>query len=348
MADSTPSGKGGCIAAIIFALLIGGIILLSTFFVKVPPNAVGVRTRLSGGIEQVDFKPGYVLRIPGVHAVRLWDPTWTNWYRPTQVRGSDQYVTSVDVSAIFRIAPDKCHVIAGQFADYSGIEQRVDQLISLYANEILTKMNTEDFYNAKKREDNTKLMEEGMRGDLTKMGLELKSVLLRNIAYDKTFEEQLRKKQLAAQTKSLEEALTKQAVGEMDTELIEKKAKATVDSMMEKNKQEQESMKAETDREAAKLVQLAEQEAAKLTVAATSKKRQAEAEADLLRAKATAAGVAALSKVYAQNGAKYYFAQKALESLKLGQIEVNSTQFNPLDSEKLLKALGLDLSAPRK
>jgi regulator of protease activity HflC (stomatin/prohibitin superfamily) len=346
--NSAPSGRAGCIGALIVLALFCGVLFLSLCFTKVPPNAVGVRTRLSGGIEAQDFPPGYVLSIPGLHAVRLWDPTWTNAVRPIQVRGSDQYITSVDVSVIFRIKKDKCHVVAGQYPNYKAIEDRVNQLISLYSSEILTQMNTEDFYNSKKREAQTKLMEERMHKDFDDIGLELKSVLLRNIAYDSTFEKQLSKKQLAAQSRSVEEALTKQATGEMTTELIERATKAETDSIAEKMKQSQENLIAETEQAAAKLNQDAELQAAEITAKAQAEKRKKTAQAELLRAEATAAGTTALAKVYAKPGASYYFAKKALENMKLGQIEVNSTQFNPLDSEKLLKALGLDLSAPKR
>ena len=64
-------------------------------------------------------------------------------------------------------------------------------------------------------------------------------------------------------------------------------------------------------------------------------------------AEATAAGTKALSLVYAKPGASYYFAQKAIQGIKLGNIEVNSSTFNPLETEKLLKALGLDIRIPQ-
>ena len=73
---------------------------------------------------------------------------------------------------------------------------------------------------------------------------------------------------------------------------------------------------------------------------------QGKSQAELLRAEATAYGIAELSKVYAKPGANYYFAQQALKGLKLGNIEVNSNTFNPLDADHLLRALGLDLHAP--
>src|SRR5437868_165378 len=136
MADGT-SGKGGCIAAAIVAVLCVCVLILWTCTEKIEANKIGVRTMLSAsGIEQIDHKPGYVLRIPGYHSVRLWDPTWTNMKQVLQIRGSDQYTTQVDVSIVFRIEPGRCHEVAHHFRDEDHVEQRVQNTLNKYANEI--------------------------------------------------------------------------------------------------------------------------------------------------------------------------------------------------------------------
>lgn len=298
------SGKSGCVAAVIVALAFVSVLLLWTCFAKVPANAVGVRTNANGGIEKRDFPPGFVLCVPGLHSVRLWDPTWTNAYQHLNVRGSDQYITAVDVSVIFRIKPENCHEIAGKFSTYAAIEQNVDLSLSRYANEIL-----------------------------------------RNIKYDESYEKLLHKKQIAGQTLSLESAKTEQAIGEMETEKIKTDADAEVVKIVESIKQETENRTAANEQEANKLLQDAQLEAAVITAKAQSENRVKKSQAEFLRAEATAFGVAALARVYAKPGANFYFAQKSLSGLKLGNIEVNSSTFNPLDADHLLHALGLDLHA---
>ncbi|MEI6232420.1 MAG: SPFH domain-containing protein [Planctomycetota bacterium] len=349
MAGNTTEGGGGfgCFAAAAVALVFCGMVFLWTCYTKVPANTIGVRTLANGGIEKMDYGPGYVLCIPGLHQVKLWDPTWTNVYQHMEVRGSDQYKTSVDVSVILRIHKDKCHDVAGKFQGYERIKSRVLTSLSQYANEILTQMKTEDFYNAKLRDERTAQMQKLMDTQLEELGLEVKSVLLRNIIYDPTYEEQLLKKQLAGQTRDLEDALTKQTIGETETELIGKQADAEVLSIKEKQDQEIANLKAEMDQTCNKIMQDAQLKAEAATAKAKSDKRANIAKADTIKAEATAAGTKALSRVYAKPGASYYFAQKALAGIKLGNIELNSNTFNPLETDKLLKALGLDLHVPQ-
>lgn len=347
MAVDKNSGSSGCYAALFVALVFCAVMFLWTCFTKVPANTIGVRTLANGGIEKTDYGPGYVLCVPGLHQVKLWDPTWTNVYQHMEVRGSDQYKTTVDVSVILRIHKDKCHEVAGKFQGYDRIKARVLTSLSQYANEILTQMKTEDFYNAKLRDEKTAQMQQLMDTQLEELGLEVKSVLLRNIIYDPTYEEQLLKKQLAGQTRDLEDALTKQTIGETETELIGKQADAEVLSIKESQEQEIANLKAEMDQQCSETMQKAQLKAEAITATAKASKRTNVAKADAIKAEAMAAGTKALSLVYAKPGASYYFAQKAIQGIKLGNIEVNSSTFNPLETEKLLKALGLDIRIPQ-
>src|SRR5207253_1758370 len=117
--------KGGCYVAGAVALVFCALLFFWICFTKVPANAIGVRTLANGGIEKRDYGPGFVLCVPGLHTVRLWDPTWTNVYQHMEVRGKDQYKTTVDVSVIFRIHKDKCHEVAGKFPSYTRIQNLV-------------------------------------------------------------------------------------------------------------------------------------------------------------------------------------------------------------------------------
>src|SRR6185295_14264834 len=110
--------------------------------------------------------------------------------------------------------------------------------------------------------------------------------------------------------------------------------------------QEMANLNAETDQKINMITQDANVRAAEIMNKATAEKRKKMAEAERLRNEATAYGTAALSKVYARPGASFYFAQKSLQGLKLGNVEVNSSTFNPLEADRLLRALGLELRAP--
>ena len=340
--------KLGCFAAIALALMAVAVIGLWSCTVCVPANMVAVRTLLtSTGIEDHDFKPGFVLCIPGFHKVKLWDPTWSNSYQTLQVRGSDQYTTTVDISVLYRIKPESAHIAAQNYQDYSHIEQSAKSALSKYANEILAQMSTEDFYNSKIRMQKAEETRLAMEKQLDPFGLEVKKVLLRNIVYDAKFEAQLLQKQLAGQRKSLEMALSQKATAETETSLISRRAEAEVKRIEESKQQEIENLKAETDRKIAQMIQDAKMESATLVAKSESQKRQKLAQAELVKANAAAKGTELMSKVYSQSGAQYYFARKALEGMKLGDIELNSNTFNPIDIERLLKAVGIDNPAVR-
>jgi hypothetical protein len=341
--------KPGCIAAAIILLLAGSIVTLLTCTVKVPADKVAVRTIMtSTGVEEKDYLAGYVLAIPGFHSVRLWDPTWTNAKQVIQVRGSDQYTTQVDISVVFRIEPGKCHKVARQFRDEDHVEQIVQNNLNKFTNEILAQMSTEDFYNSKVRDEMASKAQKAMDQELGPMGIELRYVLLRNILYDKKFESQLLQKQLAGQQKSLEMAKGQLAGAQTATQLIKRRAEAEVKNIDEGKRQDIENLNADTDRKINQIMQDAKSKAATVLAKAESSRRQKLAQADLLKANAASTGTALMSRVYARPGATYYFARQALEGMKFGEIELNSTQFNPLDSEKLLKALGLDMQAQPK
>ena len=350
MAMQTKISRTGCIGTI---AVVGVFLLVLGFWnctVKVPADRVGVRTLLtSTGVEEKDFPAGYVLCVPGLHSVKLWDPTWTNLRETLQVRGSDQYTTQLDISILFRIQPGKCYLVAKQYRDEQHVERLATNALNKFANEVLAQMSTEDFYNSAQRDQKAEECRKAMHEQLQEDGLEVKAVLLRNIKYDAKFEQQLLQKQLAGQRKSLEMAKGQLAGAQTETLLITRRAEADVKSIEENKTQETANLKAETERKIVQIIQDAKLKEAEIVAKAESSRRQKLATAELLKATASAKGTEALSRVYARPGAPYYFARKALEGIKLGDIEVNSNSFNPIDSTALLRALGVELkpqSAP--
>jgi regulator of protease activity HflC (stomatin/prohibitin superfamily) len=342
--DNLKVSRASCIVTILFGFLGLGVLFLFTCTVKVPADQIAVRTVMtSSGIEEKDYRAGYVLAIPGLHKVKLWDPTWTNLKQSLSVRGSDQYTTEVDISVLYRIEPDHCHEVAKDYRDEEQVESRVKNMMNKYANEILAQMKTEDFYNSEIRDTMCGKAQKAIDAELRPNGIEVRAVLLRNIVYDPKFEDQLLQKQVAGQRKSLEMAKGLLAGAQTQLELIRRKAEADVKSIEENKTQETANLKADTERKVAQILQDAKLKSDAIVANAESERRQKLAQADFIKAKAQAEGIALMSKVYERPGASYYFARQAVENLKLGDIEVNSTYFNPLDSEILLRALGLDL-----
>ena len=346
MTDVTRFAKAGCTAASMVVLAVLAVLFLEVCMVKIPADQFGVRTiQTSSGVEEQDHPPGYVLAIPGLHTVRTWDITWTDLKETLQIRGSDQYTTAVDMSVLLRIQPGMCHQVAKSYKDEEAVLIYARTLLNKYANEILAQMKTEDFYNSKVREEKVLAAQQRMDQELKPVGIEVKNLLLRNIVYDPKFEQQLLSKQLAGQQKSLEMSKGKLAFAQTETELIQRKAEAEVKNIDEGRQQEIENLTADNARKIAQITQDAKLEAASIIAKAEGSKRQKTAQADLLKAKATATSTELLSRAYARPGAAYYFAKQSLEGLAVVEVELNSNNFNPLDMEKLLKALGLDLKA---
>lgn len=370
--------KGGCIGVSLVVLAAAAVAGLWTCTVKIPLDKVGVRTHTTSGIEEKDYGAGYVLAVPGFHTVRAWDPTWRNLKETLQVRASDQYTTEVDISVLIRIQPGMCHEVAKHYRDEEHIDSLARNYLNKFANEILAQMNTEDFFKSKIRDAKAAEAQDGMDKELRSQGIEVKNLLIRNIVYDPKFELQLLQKQLAGQTKQLEMAKGSLASAQTLTNLINRNAESLVKQIVENQKQETENMKADNNRKIAQIKQDAALEAqtivaraeakrnqakaaaefkveqikqdANLAVASTlataeSNKRQQMAQAELLRATAAAKSTEFMSKAYAKPGAQFYFARKAIEGIKLEDIEVNSSIFNPLDANRLLQAVGLDPSA---
>lgn len=325
------------------ALTLLFVLFLATCTSKVPANMIGVRTMLtSSGVEEKDFEAGYVMSVPGLHRVNLWDPTWNDLKEILPIRGSDQYTTQVEMSVIWRIKPGSCHTVALHFRDEAHVAQLVKNTLNKYASEILAQLKTEDFYNPKLRNEKALEAQKGMDQQLADEGIEIKYLLLRNIVYDPKFEAQLLQKQLAGQRKNLESAKALMAGSQTQTELVRKDSAALVTRITEEQKQEIANLGADTDKQVAILLQDAQKQASEIRAKAESVKRQKISQAELTKATATAVGVEALSKVYERPGASFYFARKAIEGMKLGDIEVNSNSYNPLDSRKLLEGLGLE------
>jgi hypothetical protein len=344
MADEGKLTRMGCATTSFIVVVALLVLFISTCTIKVPANRIGVRTLLtSSGVEPKDFDAGYVMAIPGLHQVRLWDPTWTNLRETLQVRGSDQYTTTVDISVLLRIKRGKCFEVAKTYQDEEHVNKLARTMLNKYANEILAQMKTEDFYNTPVRDAKTLEAQLAMDAQLAPVGIEVKNLLLRNIVYDPKFEQQLLQKQLAGQTMSLEVSKGKLAAAQTETELIQRKAEAEVKRVEESKVQEIENLTAENARKVTEITQDAKLAAASILAKAEASKRQHTAEADLLKAKASATGTELLSRAYKRLGASYYFARQAIEGMTMGEIEVNSNNFNPLDMEKLLKALGLDV-----
>ncbi len=344
------------------AILMVSIILLIVVFVacfaKVPIDKVGVKIRLLGGEGTVkeDYPPGYVFRIPGIHRLELMDPTLQfheiskngDTKKSLLLRGSDQYETQVDVTVVYHLKKGEAHKALDKHGPGELFKRSLQSFVEKNIWDELSKLDTEDFYNPKKREDGAKNAMNRMNEDLTAQHLEVVEVLIRNVEYDKSFEAKLLDKQILDQTQELEVSKAKLETEKEKTELIGKETDAMVAAIGEEMTAEINLLTAQAEADIAKIKADADLHAQTALAKAEQDKRQNIAQGEFLKTQAEAIGEKKVTEAYLGFGGSLYLAKQMVENIEMGEIEVNTNQVNPFDVEQMLKMLGVDIEKERE
>lgn len=319
---------------------------------KVPVDSVGVKIRQlgGGGAVQEDFAPGYVFCVPGIHRLELMDPTLQFFTiaddgetgAPLALRSSDQYVTKVDVTVVYRLKKGEAHRALVRHGRAEAFKTKLRSFANKNIWEELAKLETEDFYNPAKRLEGSLRAKDRMNRDLADQHMEVIDVLVRNVEYDPNFEQKLLDKQILDQKQQLE---TSKAIleGEKEkTELIEKETEAKTIAIAEDLKAEVNLLTAETDAEVAQIEADTDLFTKQLMADADNYERQRTAEGELLKTKAQAKGEKAITEAYAGFGGKLYLTRQLLDNLEIGEIEINTNRVNPFDVYQMLEMLGVE------
>ena len=338
------------IISVISLIVLG---LLSLCIQKVPLHRVGVVIdNFGGGVAQEDREPGYIWIWPGAQTLALWDPTIQVIHldlgpegdKRVHIRGKDQYTTELDMTVLFRISRDaEGRTHAWRAAKKLGSMDRLREIVTRNSNkviwEVMSDLATEDFYDVSVRNAHAQRARDTLAADLEAEGVDVLDVLVRKIDYDASFEARLLEKQLLEQDQLLQSSLAKAEAEKQITEKIEKETGAMVKKISEEREKEVKTIFAEKE----KTLREIEGDVSLYTMQISSEAERYETEkvagGRLLLARARAKGEEAINKAYQQSGGDFLLGKKMVEAIDFGDIEINTNQWNPFDTQSTLRKL---------
>jgi regulator of protease activity HflC (stomatin/prohibitin superfamily) len=366
------------ISTIILLAVVGIFIAANFLFIKIDLGQTGVRTQQyaflgNKGVVQEDFGPGWHRNLPLLDIWKIFDATvqttefTTEQERqetrkiysflsstsrkyldsapvggPGQVelKSKDGYTVRLDVTVKYRVKPGEVHKLykeLGSEARYKGI---VRDQVQKVIRDIFGTMRTEGFYDPEVRRVKTLEATDVLNSVLSQNSIQLIEILIRDIAFDPTYERKILDKKLADQDVELNKsrALAEEKKGETNRIGAETEAKVRV--IEQELKAKQLTMKAETDKGIAQIHADARLTAAKLSADADLYKAELEAKGTLLEKEASAEGERLKATALNTPGGENLVAFELVEQLNLGDITVSTQNNDFLDVESVLEKVG--------
>ena len=366
------------LSVIIIATVLGVFIATNFLFVKIELGEVGVRTQQYAilgqkGVVQEDFGPGWHRNLPLLDIWKIFDATVQTTEFTTEeerketrkiysflsqtsrkyldsvpvggpgqveLKSKDGYTVRLDVTVKYRIKPGEVHKLytkLGSEVRYKGIVR--DQVQKVIRDTFGT-MLTEQFYDPEVRRVKTIEGTEILKEVLALNSIELIDILIRDIAFDPTYERKILDKKLADQDVELNKsrALAEEKKGETNRIAAETEAKVRV--IEQELKAEQLTLRAETDKTIAQINADARLAAARLKANADLYKAELEAKGTLLEKEASAEGERLKAAALNTPGGANLVAMELVEQLNLGEVTVSTQSEDFLDVEALLKKIG--------
>lgn len=330
----------------------------------------------SKGVEKRDFGPGFHRNFPLVDTWNIFDATvqttefttaairkqnvqLLNIFRrrgtlstgyaenvpstgPGQIelKSKDGYTVKLDVTVKYRIVPGKVHELYQKFNTelrYEGIVR--DQVQNTMRN-IFGTMITEEFYDARVRRSKTDETSEALSKDLADNNVELIDILIRDIAFDPTYERKILDKKLADQDVELNKSLAVSEEKKGLTNKISAETEAKVRVIDEEKNGQLLRMKAETDRQVAQITADARLKVARLAADADLYAAQKTAEGSLMEREAEAEGERLKAVALGGSGGANLVALEAARQIKLDRAVVSTLDVDFLDLESMIEKLG--------
>ena len=367
------------ILSILALIAVSGAFVTAKFlFINIALGETGVRTQQYAvfgpkGVVPQDFGPGWHRNLPLLDTWNVFDSTvqttefTTKQERqenmriykslspssqryldtspvggPGQVelKSKDGYTVRLDVTVKYRVKPDEVHKLyqeLGSEIRYKGI---VRDQVQKTIRDIFGTMLTEQFYDPEVRRLKTTEATKQLKADLSDNSIELIEILIRDIAFDPSYERKILDKKLADQDVELNKsrALAEEKKGETNRIAAETEAKVRV--IEQELKAKQLTMKADTDKEIAQIHADARLEAAKLMADADLYKAELEAKGTLLEKEAEAEGERLKATALNAPGGANLVAFELVEKLQLNEITVSTQSNDFLDVDHLLKKVG--------
>jgi regulator of protease activity HflC (stomatin/prohibitin superfamily) len=261
---------------------------------------------------------------------------------PSQVelKSKDGFTVRLDVTVKYRVKPGEVHKLyreLGSQARYKGIVR--DQVQKVIRDTFGT-MRTEQFYAPDVRRTKTAEATSMLQNELNANSIELIEILIRDIAFDPSYERKILDKKLADQDVELNKsrALAEEKKGETNRIAAETEAKVRV--IEQELKAKQLTMKAETGKQIAQINADARLTAAKLIANADLYKAELDAKGSLLEKEASAEGERLKATALNTPGGENFVAYEIVQQLNLGEVVVSTQNNDFLDVEALIKKIG--------
>lgn len=365
--------------SILVILGVVGIFLAAQFlFIRIELGEVGVRTQQYAflgekGVVKKDFAPGWHRNLPLLDSWNTFDSTVQTTEFTTaeermiqrerykflstalrssspsvggpeqiELKSKDGYTVKLDVTVKYRITPGEAHSLYRQFnteARYKGI---VGDQVQETIRGVFGLMLTEEFYNPNVRRVKTDIVTEELSVQLKKNHIELVGVLIRDIAFDPSYERKILDKKLADQDVELNKsrALAEEKKGLTNTIAAETEAKVRV--IEEEMRAAKLTLQAETNKQMSQIQADSKYASAKLKADADLYAAEASAKGQLLEKQAEAEGERLKAVALNTAGGNNLVALELVQSLQLDAATVSTLEVDFLDVDAMVDKLGAE------
>lgn len=365
--------------SIIIILAVGSVFIAANFlFVRIDLGQTGVRTQQyavlgSKGVVEKDYGPGWHRSLPLLDTWNIFDSTvQTTEFtteeerRETQkiykllsftsrkyldstpvggpgqveLKSKDGYTVRLDVTVKYRITPGEVHKLYQKLGSELRFKGIVRDQVQKTIRDVFGTMLTEQFYDPDVRRSKTLIATGELKTELASNSIELIEILIRDIAFDPTYERKILDKKLADQDVELNKskALAEEKKGETNRIAAETEAKVRV--IEQELKAKQLTMKADTEKEIAQINADARLQAAKLKANADLYKAEHEAKGTLLEKEAEAEGERLKATALNAPGGENLVAFELVQQLQLEEITVSTQSNDFLDVNTILEKVG--------
>ena len=344
------------LASLLVIAVIGVLIVLRMLTIKIEPGQTGVvNAEWTGGLIEQDFGPGYHwdvgpfhtwsvfdTRVQTLHMTRDTDRGGVgDQYPPLLVNSSDGATVTVDVTLKYEIEPKAVWKVRKQFGSGDAYKAKVHNEAIDILRSTLGVLTTEDFYNPVKRRETAVKMEENLAVRLKLLDVRLIAILIRDLVFEKAFEEQIKKKTLAQQDVELNKALTQAADFRGRTAKIQAETDAKVAVINQEKEKTLTTMRAENEKKVAQIRADVRTHVTQLRAEAEFYAAQKEADGTRLMKESEAKGQELRRQAVGAAGGNVLVALELARNLKLGSMAVSTQQVNPLDVDSVMRMLGV-------
>lgn len=262
-----------------------------------------------------------------------------------ELKSKDGFTVKLDVTVKYRIQPGEVHKLYRELGSQTRYKGIVRDQVQRVIRDTFGTMRTEQFYAPAVRRSKTDEAQQLLRSELADSNVELIEILIRDIAFDPSYERKILDKKLADQDVELNKsrALAEEKKGETNRIAAETNAKVRV--IEQELKAKQLTMKAETDKLIAKINADARLSAAKLIADADLYKAELDAQGSLLEREASAEGERLKAEAYNAPGGQNLVALAIAESIQLDELVVSTQGDDFLDINQMVKKFGANAVA---